>query len=76
MKEPKCGELWVNGLNEIVEITKDMFSSKEYPLRCYKPGTDIFLFSCTKGGKWNRRFDTDSDLIKRVTREENPEYFL
>jgi len=73
----KDGEIWINKQDDIVEVRYEPRQSMpEYMFKCYIPGTDTFLFSCTETGIYNTRFTSDSDLDRQLTSDKNPEYFL
>lgn len=71
-------EIWINSNQEVVQVREERTPGMNilYEFRCYHYKTNIFAFTCTRAGKWNKSGDSTSDLVKKLNKEENPEYFL
>lgn len=78
MTELNDGEIWINKLGEIVVLKcADILTRhRKYPYECFSYTSKEFMFSVSSTGKYNVNYVTDSDLVKKITPEDNPEYFL
>lgn len=79
MIEIRAGEVWINGYDQIINVRPQRGAGSKYTaylFECWEVGTDTYLFSCTKNGKFNKNRNSTSDLTQKLTREETPEYFL
>ena len=79
MKEFNIGDIWIDKVGNIVKIIK--YNSGKWPwlAEIVKKVDDTLKDSETYSNNGIYSADlmpTEYDLLKRITREENPEYFL
>lgn len=74
------GKWYINGRDEVLFTTrkgKDEIDnmSERYPFRCTLYNGN-FAFSCSADGKYMKHQNNNSDLIREVSPETEPELFL
>ncbi len=83
--KPKIGDFWLNRVNELVRVARATKEESGYasdlnsfPFICHVIGTDRYYVITKEGNYFSEAYNENApeDLKIKISKEENPEYWL